>query len=90
MEFPDYRQYLTYIPQPIRTRGRDFAAVTASLFLIRFFPLLCYQTHRQCYCRTLRGDKGARKKAISNYKKKLTKLLKRKIFITKIYDRLFW
>jgi len=88
MEFPDYRQYLTYIPQPIRTRGRDFAAVTASLFLTAFFLFFAIRPTANAIAELL-GEIKAREKSDIQLQEKIDQIIKAQNFYNQIYDRLF-
>ncbi len=88
MEFPDYRQYLTYIPQPIRTRGRDFAAVTASLFLTAFFLFFAIRPTANAIAELL-GEIKAREKSDVQLQEKIDQIIKAQNFYNQIYDRLF-
>ncbi|MGI6776333.1 MAG: type 4a pilus biogenesis protein PilO [Patescibacteria group bacterium] len=88
MEFPDYRQYLIYIPQPIRARGRDFAAVTASLFLTAFFLFFAIRPTVNAIAELL-GEIKARERSDVQLQEKIDQIIKAQNFYNQIYDRLF-
>lgn len=88
MEFPDYRQYFTYIPQPIRARGRDFAAVSASLLLTAFFLFFAIRPTANAIADLL-GEIKAREKSDAQLQEKIDQIIKAQNFYNQIYDRLF-
>jgi len=88
MELPDYRQYLSYIPQPLKARGRDFAAVTAALLLSAFFLFFAIRPTANAIAELL-GEIKAREKSDAQLQEKINQIVKAQNFYNEIYDRLF-
>jgi len=82
-----YRGFLTKIPQPIREKGKDYASVTAAIFLTAFLVIFAIKPAVITIAGLL-GEIKAEEKAIKKLQQKIDQIITAQIAYTQVYDQL--
>jgi len=82
-----YRRFLTKIPQPIKEKGKDYASVTAAIFLTAFLVVFAIKPTAITIAGLL-GEIKAREKTNQKLQQKIDQIIAAQIAYTQIYDQL--